>query len=346
MKIAVVSFTKNGSKITEKLVSGLGKVGYETAGYMKSNYSDLENTIILIEEPLSDWAGEQFKDGTNLIFIGAVGIAVRMIAPYLEGKDRDPAVVVVDEQGTFSISLLSGHLGGANDLARETAAILEAIPVITTATDLNHKFAVDLFAKKNNLVITDLSLAKEISAAVLREEEVGFFSDFPVEGDKPDYIGEFPGANCRIRITIRCFHSELKTLFLIPKAVVLGIGCRKGTSHQAISEAVNCFLVQNEIRREALTAIASIDLKKEESGLIEYAKAQNLTFYTYSKDELEQMQGDFTESNFVREVTGISNVCERAALCGCEGEGCLIAGKTVFTGITVAAAVKDRTFSF
>ena len=126
---------------------------------------------------------EDFEDCDAIVFIGACGIAVRSIAPFVKSKKIDPAVVVVDEQGQFAISLLSGHIGGANELTEEIAEILRAQSVITTATDLNDKFAVDVFAKKNGCFISDMELAKEISAALLAGKEVGFASDFPWIGE-------------------------------------------------------------------------------------------------------------------------------------------------------------------
>ena len=145
-----------------------------------------------------------FQSMDALLFIGACGIAVRSIAPYLQGKDKDPAVVVLDERGIFAISLLSGHLGGANELTAVLANLTGAIPVITTATDINGRFAVDVFAKKQNLWISDLKAAKAVSAAVLDEEPVGFFSEFPVTGEIPCELqrladGERFEGNCERR---------------------------------------------------------------------------------------------------------------------------------------------------
>ena len=131
------------------------------------------------------WTKARFAESDALVFIGACGIAVRSIAPCLKGKASDPAVLVVDEQGRHVISLVSGHLGGANALTVEIAGLLHADPVITTATDLNGYFAVDEFARKNNCAILDLSAAKAVSAALLQKEPVGFYSDFPIRGRVP-----------------------------------------------------------------------------------------------------------------------------------------------------------------
>ncbi len=138
------------------------------------------------KESTKEWAGKQFESADGIIFIGATGIAVRSIAPYVASKKTDPAVLVTDECGKFVISLLSGHLGGANELALQAAEALHAVPIVTTATDLEGKFAVDVFAKKNNCHIFRMKEAKEVSAALLAGEKVGFYSEFPWEGELPD----------------------------------------------------------------------------------------------------------------------------------------------------------------
>ena len=176
MRLAIISFTVQGGRTAERLERGFKDLGHQSRAF----------SVQKLKIPLSKFVETAFRDEEGLVFVGAAGIAVRSIAPCLKGKDRDPAVIVVDELGNFAVSLLSGHLGGANELALAAASILGAQPVITTATDINHAFAVDLFAKKNELAIDDLKEAKEISAAVLRGEPVGFFSDFPVEGRIPE----------------------------------------------------------------------------------------------------------------------------------------------------------------
>ena len=159
------------------------------------------------EGGLSAWAGERFGDSDGLIFIGACGIAVRAIAPYIRDKKTDPAVLAADEKGRFVIPLLSGHLGGANELAERLAAGLakSGIPaqaVLTTATDVNRRFAVDVFAKEHGLVLDQMKLAKEISAAVLAGEPVGLFSDFPFSGPVPEGLYKDRICPQNIRITV------------------------------------------------------------------------------------------------------------------------------------------------
>lgn len=149
MKIALISFTKAGAETCGKIKTGLSDLGHFCEAFGKDSFA-AEAGLIPLRDGLDYWTAEAFKSRDALVFIGACGIAVRAIAPYIQSKAKDPAVVVMDEKGKYAISLLSGHLGGANDLTREIAKIVSAEPVITTATDLNAKFAVDNFAKKKS----------------------------------------------------------------------------------------------------------------------------------------------------------------------------------------------------
>lgn len=399
MRVAVVCFTENGCAITKKLTEGLAARGIEARGYVKRRQTGggevparpeeaqairesigarpekipalrkllgaRPEDIPALREPLGIWTGRHFKEDDGLIFVGAVGIAVRACAPFLEGKAEDPAVVVVDELGKYSISLLSGHVGGANDLARMAADVLGAEPVITTATDLNETFAVDLFAKKNGLLITDLEAARLISAAALAGEPIGFFCDFPTEGTIPKELAPGAEKRCNIRVTVRAAEETAATeeaaekmaapenmrdrveLRLVPRAVVLGIGCRKGTSREAIGNLAASLLEERRIDPSALLSVASIDLKAEEAGLVRFCEKTGVPFTTFSAGELLRAEGTFTESEFVRRTTGVGNVCERAAVCGCgTAGGRLMAEKTAAEGVTAAAACRNTVIYF
>ena len=184
MKCAVISFTRNGGKLNQILCRKLSEAGYPSIGCSIPKYAQPPE-LLSLPEPLKDWTGRMFREADALIFIGACGIAVRSIAPFVQDKKTDPAVLVIDEQGKFVISLLSGHLGGANALAEEAARILDAEPVITTATDRQGKFAVDVFAKENGLAILEMDLAKEESPRIVDGRKVGIFSDFSMDGELP-----------------------------------------------------------------------------------------------------------------------------------------------------------------
>lgn len=349
MRLSIVCFTEAGAGLCVRLMKGFSMAGDPCEGFgpkkLLESSSDGES-LVPLPASLTEWTKEQFLKKDGIVFIGAAGIAVRAVAPFLKSKAVDPAVVVLDDMGRFSISLLSGHLGGANELAERAAGIAGGQAVITTATDNHGGFAVDLFAKKQGLVITALSRVKEVSSAVLRGETIGFYSDFPVEGKLPP--GLVFGETCRMNvwITIKNKPEEafLKgSLKLVPRLLILGIGCRKGIPAEGIEKAVDQVLREWNLSPEGLAACASIDLKKEEAGICEYAAGKGIRFYTYPARTLAETEGEFSASSFVKQVTGVDNVCERSALACAEklGGGRLLVKKQASGGITLAVAVLD-----
>ena len=359
MKIAIISFTRNGFALSGKIVEILKEQEHCVECYVKSKYLK-DKDAIFVEEALPAWAGAMFAVKDAIIFIGAGGIAVRAIASHVQDKRYDPAVLILDEQGAFCIPLLAGHIGGANELAVLVSERLGAQAVITTATDINQRFAVDVFAKKNELFISDMKLAKEVSAKLLHGESVGFYSELRVRGELPDgfvkEMKETPIAeetmngtgNSEFGVYIGIYHDKTpfkKTLFLIPRQVVLGVGCRKGTSGQMIKELVAEVCQTQGIFPKAISRICSIDLKKEEPGIIAYSQEKELDFITYTAEELKTVSGNYTTSDFVKSITGVDNVCERSARLGSR-MGKLIQNKIGKNGVTVALAREDRSVDF
>lgn len=277
-----------------------------------------------------------FNRADAIVFIGSCGIAVRKIAPFVKDKKTDPAVVVIDELGTFVIPILSGHIGGANELAGKLAKELGATPVITTATDINHKFSVDTWAARNGYVIDNLRRAKAVSAEIL-EADVPLHSDFPVITDYPSGVKTGDSGEIGIAVSYRTDEPFAQTLRLIPPILHLGIGCRRGTAASAIDEAVKLVLDTHKIDRRAIKCAASIDLKAGEQGLLQFCRENQWPISFYSAEQLRNVPGEFTTSEFVERTTGVDNVCERAALIGAEK---LIVKKTAFNGVTVALAAE------
>ena len=262
---------------------------------------------------LSEWTKESFRQGNMLVFIGACGIAVRAIAPFCKDKTTDPGVIVIDEKGSFVIPVLSGHIGGAVKAARELAGVIGAIPVITTATDVRDEFAVDVFAKENNLQINDMKMAKEFSAKLLAGEETEFVVSPNTHKDKG--------------------------LYLIPKCTVIGMGCRKGKTFDELYGFLSEVITEKGIDTRSLKALVSIDIKKDEQGLVELADHLGIPFVTYSANTLMEQTGDFDSSDLVMEVTGADNVCERAvAAYGCNK---IIQKKISKDGMTLAIGMTD-----
>ncbi|MDY3918112.1 MAG: cobalt-precorrin 5A hydrolase [Candidatus Limivivens sp.] len=350
MRLASVSFTARGSRLNASLNQALTLQGYVVESWAMEKYAG-ETGLLPLKEPLREWTGRMFEKMDGLLFIGATGIAVRSIAPYVQRKDQDPAVVVMDEKGVFAISLMSGHLGGANELAGVLANLTGAIPVITTATDVNGRFAVDVFAKKQNLAIDSLKAAKAVSADILDEKPVGLLSEFPVEGPVPEELtvlkdGEpFDGKTGMVLSLNEEKYPFINTLHLIPRIVTLGIGCKKGKTMEEIESAVLEALRRNHLSVLCVRQAASVDLKKEEPGILDFCEKYKLPFRTFSAQELLRVEGDFSASDFVTSVTGVNNVCERSAVLA-SGNGKLIQKKMAGNGVTVALALEKWSVDF
>lgn len=344
MKAEIISFTDHGAILAQRLTEELPQQGICCEAWIKKKDAVPFENVQVLTISLKEWTREQFANADVLIFIGAAGITVRSIAPFIQSKKTDPAVLVADEQGKHVISLLSGHIGGANAMTHLVAEILNAEPVITTATDLQGKFAVDAFAARRGMYLDSMPYAKEIAAELVAGRRVGMRSAWPVFGSVPDELDGEGIPPVGFAIDIRDVRPFVHTLHLVPKIVVLGIGCKKGTDEFHLKKTVMQVLKDYHVYPESICRITSIDLKKEEKGLLALTECLGVPFDTYTSRELEQVEsaGGFSESDFVRSVTGIGNVCERAALKGA-GVKRLLIPKTAREGVTVAAAVMDYT---
>lgn len=343
MKVGIISFTEGGALLCARLCSLYSKKGWDCRGYVPKRFFRIgweDIGIVRQEQTLAEWTGSMFREGRDLVFIGAAGIAVRGIAPYVRDKMKDPAVLVVDEMGSYVIPLLSGHVGGANELAVDIAGAIGAQPVITTATDVRGIFAVDVFAAKNSLVITDRGLAKQVSACLLEGKPVGFFSDFLFKYEmQGKWMPEgFRDHACEMNlwITAACGKRYGKNcLRLVPRCVTVGVGCRRGTREKCLEEEIESALREGGVHPAAVKALATIDVKSDEAGLLALAVKKGWELKCYPAERLLAVEGDFKESEFVRRKVGVGNVCERA--CMAEG-GRLILHKRSKNGVTVAAA--------
>lgn len=338
MKAAVFAYSRRGCQTARRVVSALD--GYETRAYTMERFG--EPDFAPFGKPGREFYGSLFRDVDAMVFVGSTGIAVREIAPHVHDKRTDPAVIAIDELGRFVISLLSGHIGGANDLAKTLAEALGAIPVVTTATDINEKFSVDAWAARNGFAISSMAAAKAVSAAIL-EHPVPLRSDFPVVTELP--AGVVPGETGALGISLTWGREEpfAATLRLIPPVLHLGIGCRRGTEKQTIRALVEETLERAGIDRRAVKCAASIDLKADERGLLDYCAENGWPITFYTAEELMAVEGEFTSSAFVKSVTGVDNVCERAALLGAEQ---IIVPKTARNGVTVAIAAEHLDVRF
>ncbi|MBR6429246.1 MAG: cobalt-precorrin 5A hydrolase [Clostridia bacterium] len=332
MRTSVFAYTKKGMDTALRIIAELGG---DCRAWAPERIAG--GVFLPIPKPSAPLYGKAFGDSDALVFVSSCGIAVRCISPFIKSKLEDPAVVVVDETGAFAISLLSGHIGGANGLAKRLACALGGTAVITTATDANGRFSVDSWASSQGFSISSTDAAKAVSAAIL-EGDVPFVSDFDVKGALPKglYAGEDGAIGIYLTYADESAAPFDVTLRLVPKCVVLGIGCRRGTPAESIKYAVDKTLTYHGIDFSAVKSAASIDLKRDEAGLLEYCREAGLDISFYSAEELNAVKGDFTPSVFVKLTTGVDNVCERAALL-CADE--LIIKKTAENGVTVAAAL-------
>lgn len=374
LKVSIISFTRYGAGLSLRLkdicIVNNCVVNVYTA---KSDISC--DGIVNITCTLKEWTGIHFKEDDIIIFTGACGIAVRSIAPFVESKCSDPAVIVIDDMGVNVISLLSGHLGRANEWTRIIAAGINANPVITTSSDIHKKIAIDLFAAQNNLYIDNMEIAKKIQAAVIEGKNIMVYCDAEIKGNIPGnfYINKVPAgsvcnnidnngihansihANSIHAIVISPFTSFKKQgilnskdnalLHLVPKVITIGTGCRKSKTYNEVNSFIREALKSADISVHAISDIATIDIKKNETGILQLAEKNKWQLSFYSAAQLNTVTDSTSFSGFVQEVTGTGNVCERAALFP-QGEKKLILKKQAGNGITVAAAIKKWSVDF
>ena len=300
---------------------------------------------------LRAWTALAWEASDALLFVGAAGIAVRAIAPHVASKATDPAVVVIDEAGRFAVPLLSGHLGGANELAQTVARAAGAIPVITTATDVRGVWAVDTWARCAGLAVSNPEAIKRVSARLLSGGRVALYSDMPISGANAgksvraaETTGEVvPAGETGKPAGVRAQAPAPEPLRLVVPCIVAGIGCRRGACSEAIGEAFLLACGQAGISPSAVREAATIDVKAHEEGLLAFCRARNIPLATYSVEELSQVEGSVSPSDFVRATVGVDNVCERAALA--DG-GKLIFPKLAHGGVTVAFSKVTIELSF
>lgn len=338
--IALIAFTQKGCNLAREIARGLSAYArYEAARFSVSGPARFaEEAGVEAYDSLARWTAEHFPSDDALVYVGATGIAVRAIAPHVKDKLKDPAVVSIDEAGMFCVPLLSGHVGGANELARAIAAIVGGQAAISTATDVNGLFAVDEWAARNGLAIVERTVSKEIAAALLAGTPVGFRADFDLDWELPDGVteGEAPvGFVVSLDETAQPFP---RTLHLVPRIATLGVGCRKGLEPQVFERVVIDVLREARVSPRAVATIASIDVKSDEQAILQLAESRGWNTRFYTAEELAAVPGEFPHSDFVERTVGVGNVCERAA---CAAGGKLIAGRHAQDGVTVALSVQE-----
>lgn len=354
MRVSIISFTENGILLSEKIAEVLQQKNVsEILLFTKcTKFSEEQNgKISFTEKAVGEWAKEQMEEKNALLFIGACGIAVRAIAPHITDKLQDSPVLVMDEKGQYVIPILSGHVGGANELVLVIAKRTGAVPVITTATDLQRKFAVDLFAKKNGLFIANKDGIARVSSKVLAGQNVTISVESGhVEKDckLPDgvQLAAYPPA-FPVDIVVTSEEKEFDSLICLkPREYVIGMGCKRGKEAEKVEAFIRRSIEELGIETTQIGALASIDLKKEEQAFLSWSRKEKLPFFTYTAEELQKVEGAFHKSNFVKDRVGVDNVCERAALKACEPCGELVYEKHAEDGMTIAIAKREWRVSF
>ncbi|MBR1390349.1 MAG: cobalamin biosynthesis protein [Lachnospiraceae bacterium] len=354
MKLAVISFTSQGILLGEKIKQIL--IHEEVVCFTKCQGVlpvGQKEPPIYVEDALGEWTGQVFSAMDGLVFVGAAGIAVRAIAPYVKDKLQDPAVVVCDEKEQFVIPILSGHYGGANELAVRIATGLGAAAVLTTATDVNHKWAVDVFAAKNQLSIGNREGIAKVSAKLLAGDYITFYSAKEVRGSFPPQVTGISdlsdlsdsaapsGQAVDVWVSTQVPRGKNVLLQLCPRAVWIGMGCKKGKTFEEV-EAFFLQTVRNAyIHRTAIAGIASIGEKREEEAFVRLAEKYELEFRTFSAEQLNELPGTFSGSEFVKRQMGVDNVCERAAVLAAGAGAELVEKKQARDGMTIAIAEAD-----
>jgi len=316
--IKILALTPKGAALARRLCRGLPVAQCWLSQAQAGEPGDL------VFVSLSQAFREAFARGENLVCVMAAGIVVRSIAPFLKSKAADPGVVVVDEAGRFAISLLSGHLGGANDLAREVARILGATPVITTATDVQGLPALDVLAVENGLTIENLPVVRVISMALLEGRPVrvvdpqGYLAE--IIAAYPERFVPEPDLDAALNAPGPAVYAGFRErpwpegwLILRPRNLVAGMGCHKGTPEKELIDFIEYIFQQEGLSLLSLKALATIEAKKEEPGLRMAARSLGVEFLWFTAQELEAMPAPNPSPRVARHL-GVVSVSEAAAL--------------------------------
>lgn len=292
---------------------------------------------------------QNFSRYLRHIFIASAGIVVRAISPHLASKYEDPAVVVLDQEGKFCISLISGHLGGANSLAKEVAELTRGIPVITTATDTAGIISMDMLAKENNLEMLNPEAVKCVSMAMLSDKPVMIFDDKNRLGLKnknnlveikwinreENMRDDLPG----VRVTYKAVKNPCPGhLILYPKCLVAGLGCNRGTPAEEILEFIANTFEGNGLSISSLKCLATIMAKKDETGLLSAADKLDVPIIFLTSDELKTIKAPH-QSDLVEKHMGVGSVCEASAMI-ISGSKELLVPKTKTRNVTLAIALE------
>ncbi len=315
-KTVIIAISDKGRKLAEKI-----KIFFPNAD------------VYLSQNNLTEIFKKCFENHKNIIAIMATGIVVRKVAPFLKSKKKDPAVVVLDEQGKFAISLISGHLGGANELAMFIGNKINSIPVITTATDINKKPAIDIIPRKTGWEIENTGFIKKINSGVLKNKQIAtnipeeflikLFPEFNNDAFKNFIFFKNEEEVLKSNIELKVVLSNRLNIsgdFLLfrPKNLYIGIGCNRGTLLEEIENCIFKTLKKIDRSYKSINSISSFEIKSDEPGLIAFSKKYNIPLTFYNRDEINSVQDNYKPSEYLIKNIGVKGVCEPSAILSAE----------------------------
>ncbi len=353
-EIAVVALTAKGVELGRRL-----KTMFPGSHlYLPEKFGPGQENEYLFSPPVKAVVDKVFRQSRHLVLIMAVGIAVRLIASQLSDKHQDPGVVVLDDTATFAVSLLSGHIGGANKLTKKVASLLGAQPVITTASDVTRTMSVDLLGKEFGWELEDDSNVTAVSAALVNGEAVGVYQDAGEAGwwsgpePLPDNVRIFTsvealssfGCQAALIITDRILSEPSRaslpehTVTYRPESLVIGIGCNRGTKSSVIEDAVKIVFAEHGLSIKSVRNIATIDLKRSEAGLVEFARKYRLPGAYFDKEALSKADFSSAPSAAALDSVGTPSVCESAAILSSGNTSLIVPKVSHKREVTIAVA--------
>ncbi len=330
MSWAIVTLTSAGSELGLKLQNGIpGSVLYSMPGRGVQTSRDIDGT-------LKEFITSIFNSYDVIVFIMAAGIVVRTIAGLIKDKSTDPGVLVMDEKGSFVISLLSGHIGGANKCAEYAAGIIGATPVITTSSDVNGMLSPDMLAVKYGAVIDDMKKCRDITASMVNGGRIALSHDGGIEIPEP-YVIPGEDADGIVFLTNRKVSEPgISSLHLIPKNIVIGTGCRRDTDPEHLKNFIIEELAILGLDIRSVCCIASIDIKSDEPAVLSAAEFFNAGTIFYTAEKITEVEHLFESSDFVRETTGAGSVSEPCAYLASDCTGRVLLQKKKRNGMTLS----------
>jgi cobalt-precorrin 5A hydrolase len=329
-KMAIVAITRHGIQIARKIKQRMPEVEI----YVPAKHNDGGNDIIWFSEQSTQLVGNLFKTYDALICIFSLGAVIRMVAPYLIDKKSDPAILVIDDRANNVISALSGHLGGANALARLIASFLGAQPIITTAADVNETIAVDLVGREFGWTVENFENVTKVSAFMVNEEKIAIYQDAGEKNwwhvplpknvsmiDSVDQIKspEFKGGLIISDRLVTDPSIISKSVIYRPKSLVVGIGLHWDTSKETIESGISTVMEEKGLSFQSIRNIASIDRKAKVKGLEEFSMQYGIPVEIYNKDKLASVNVP-NPSPTVQRFEGTSSVSEASSLLSSKGE--------------------------